>query len=218
MRTLIVRAIRVVGQALVGGLWRWSPSRDLLGIRTAIFADSGVAEVSFQRINSALGLIQRHHPPTFDRIRTQVRGILGFGTEHYRLAHWDNAARLCVVTVHYLQSADTTPSHLALTLAHESMHARLSALGAKYADGRRAHLEVICAMAELALARRLPDSALHVERVQRLISNWASAGEAEWSNETMRSDELTDLRAFGVPRWLISLVSRVERFLSRRAA
>ena len=73
-------------------------------------------------------------------------------------------------------------------------------------------------MAELALARRLPDSALHVERVQRLISNWASAGEAEWSNETMRSDELTDLRAFGVPRWLISLVSRVERFLSRRAA
>ena len=199
-------------------IWRWSPHRDLHGIRAAVFGDPDLKAASFGRIDSALGLIQQHDPDTLARFRTHVRGILAFGVEHHRVAYWESDSRRCVITARYLESAETTSEDLALTLVHESMHARLFALGARYDDGRRAHVEVICAMAELAFAHRLPDAGRYIEAVERRLSRWAAAGEAEWSSETVRADQLAELRGVGLPTWLISLVNRAARFLRGGAA
>ena len=218
LRSLALSAVHLVGRAFMNAIWRWSPHRDLHAIRTAVFGDPQLAAASFGRIDSALTLIEHCDPAAFARIRAHVRGILAFGIEHHRVAYWENSAGLCVITTRYLEAPDTTLEDLALTLVHESMHARLFALGARYDDGRRAHAEVICAMAELAFAHRLRDAAPYVERVERRLSRWASAGETEWSRETMRADQLAELRGAGLPTWLISLVNRAERFLRGRAA
>lgn len=109
-------------------------SRDLHGIRTALAGDPDLTAASFTLIDSALSLIERHDPATFARIRAHVRGILAFGSEHHRLAHWKHAGSFCVIPTRYLESGDTTPEDLALTLAHESMHACLDSLGAPTAD------------------------------------------------------------------------------------
>jgi len=77
---------------------------------------------------------------------------------------------------------------------------------------------LICAMAELAFAHRLPDAGRYIEAVERRLSRWAAAGEAEWSSETVRADQLAELRGVGLPTRLISLVNRAARFLRGRAA
>ena len=218
LRRLVLGTVHFVGRAFMEAIWRWSPHRDLHGIRAAVFGDPDLEAASFGRIDSALGLIEHHDPATFARFRTHVRGILAFGIERHRVAYWENDAGRCVITARYLQSADTTPEDLALTLVHESMHARLFALGARYDDGRRAHAEVICAMAELAFAHRLPNAARYVEPVERRLSRWASAGETEWSRETVRADQLAELRGVGLPTWLVSLINRAARFIRGRAA
>jgi len=218
VRHLLANTLDLVGRKLLTGIWRWSPRRDLRGIRTAVLGDPDLTQASFDRIDSALSLIEQRDPATFRRIRTHVRGILAFGDEHHRAAYWQNDTGLCVITTRYLESAETSTEDLAFTLAHESMHALLFALGARYDDGRRAYVEVICAMAELAFAHRLPDAEPHVERLARRVTRWASAGERAWSRETMRAQQLGELRTVGLPAWLVAALSRLERFVRGRAA
>jgi hypothetical protein len=190
-------------------LLRWSPRRQLGDVTTILVAaDPQNRELHFQRLAAALELIKAHHPPTHERIRKHFAAIVVFGMERYKAGHWDGARKLCFITEHYLTSADTTPDRLSLTLAHESMHARLDALGAEYPDGRRAPIEVMCAMAELALARRLPDGAPLIEATERRIGEWSAAGEAQWSRKTWVQHGLGHLRELGVPRWLIRALER----------
>ena len=199
-------------------IWRWSSARVLRGIRTAALADPGHVTICFRRIEDALELIERHDSTTLSRVRAHFDGILVMGAEPFRVAHWNQAARLCVITVKYLTAADTTSAHVALTLAHESMHARLCALGVKYEEGRRAVIEVLCGMAELALARRLPNEPELVMRRGARVTAWATEGESSWSEARHVNDSLAYMRQLGLPAWLVSVVGRVAGVVRRLAA
>jgi len=183
-----------------------------------VFCEGPDREACFQRIAAALILIRQHDPSTFTRIRTRFSGILVFGNERYRLAYWKHSGRLCVITVRYILSPESSPEDLALTLAHEAMHARLFDLGDEYIEGRRARIEVICAMAELALARQLPESRALVEQAEHRIQDFASTSETHWSSATARTEEFRYLREMGAPRWMLSIVDRLNRLVTKRAA
>jgi hypothetical protein len=166
-------------------------------------------------VDEALDLIERYDPGTLDDIRRHFDGILVMGTERFRLAHWNDNAELCIITEPHLDSSSTAPEGVALTLVHENMHARLCAAGVSYDDGRRAPVEVICGMAELAFARRVPYSLGLVERAERRIETWATSGEAMWSTETMREAIAQHLRATGAPPWLVRFVVWLSRVFHR---
>ena len=195
-------------------IWRLAPSRVLHRIRTTVWLAADDPEKCFSRVDEALDLIERYDPITLQSIQRLFRGICVFGDERFRAASWIPAANLCVITSRYLES-DAAAQRVALTLAHEHMHARLWALGVPYHDGRRARIEVLCAMAELALARRLPHSPGLVEHVERRIEDWSTGGEDRWSDQTMRAARLAQLREMGTPEWLMRVI---ERLIPRRAA
>ena len=180
--------------------------------------DGNRDDLYFDRVDEALDLIERYDPTTLDSIRQHFAGILVCGTERFRLAHWNDNAKLCIITEPYLAGSSSSPESVASTLVHENMHARLCAAGVPYKDGRRAHIEVICAMAELAFARRLPFGSELVQRTERRIEDWASSGEAPWSNATTRDATLDHLEATGAPRLLVRFVRRLARLFRRRAA
>ena len=194
------------------GIWRLAPSRRLHGIRTAVWAAANDPERCFDRVDEALDIIGRFDPDSFQSIRQRFRGIFVFGDERFRSAYWSDDASLCVITSRYLESPTTASEDVAATLVHENMHARLCAAGVSYPDGRRASIEVICAMSQLAFARRLPYHRDLVQRLEQRIDAWSTGGEAPWSNETMWQAKLDHLRDMGTPRWIIKIVDRVGRF------
>ncbi len=198
-------------------IWRSTHRRNLHGIRTAALTDREEAALCFRRIDEALTLLNQNDPMTLARLREYCDGILVIGTETFRLAHWDESARLCVITIPHVTSPDTSSADVALTLAHESMHARLGALGARYVDGRRAHLEVLCAMAELASARRLSEPRL-VQRTESTLTRWASEGEESWSAASRLEKGLNYLRELGVPNWIVRMTRKAHRFTAETGA
>jgi len=184
LRALFRRVGGVIYRFYMRTIWRSTHRRNLHGIRTAALTDREEAALCFRRIDEALTL---------------------------QLAHWDESARLCVITIPHVTSPNTTSADIALTLAHESMHARLGALGARYVDGRRAHIEVLCAMAELASARRLSEPRL-VQRVEATLTRWATEGEESWSDASHLEKGLSHLRELGVPNWIVRMTRKARRF------
>jgi len=207
--------LRVIDRALYRTTWRLSASRMLRRIRTAVCLDGENDDLYFDRVEEALDLVERYDPRTMDEIRRHFDGILVLGSERFRLAHWHDNARLCVITGPHLATSSTSPENVALTLVHENMHAKLCAAGLGYAEGRRAPIEVICGMAELAFARRVPYSTGLVERAEGQIERWSAGGEGPWSSETMRAATVQHLRDTGAPSWLLRFVAWLSRVLHR---
>ena len=192
-----------------------SASRTMHGIKVSVFVDNH--DHCFERLDEALDLIAQYDPTTLDRMRKFFGGILVFGVERYRRAHWNDTSRLCVLTETYVRSS-ARPEDLALTLVHELMHARLHRAGVEYREGRRAAIEVLCAMAELAFARRVAMNPSLAEDRGRRIEEWSTGGETMWSSATMRDAQFEHLRELGTPRWIVIALDRVSRFIRGRAA
>jgi len=209
---------RFVDASIVRFTWRFSPARVLHRIRVAICLADAREDLYFDRVDEALDLIARFAPATLDEIRHRFTGILVFGTERFRLAHWNNNAKLCIITGPHLANSAAAPEEVAMTLVHESMHARLSGAGVSYREGRRAPIEVICAMAELAFARRVPNLTPLVRACEQRIERWSLGGEETWSNQARRDNTLEHIRKSGVPGWLVTVLDRISRVFYRRAA
>ncbi len=190
-------------------------------MRTAVWRGPAHPDRGFAQLDTALALIDQFYTGGVTALRQLVHGVLVFGMEGHRLAYWNSRTRRCVLTESYVASADTTSESIALTLVHEAMHARLAALGERYRDGRRAHVEVLCGMAELAFARRLPSHDQLVAQAIYQIEKWA-ASEEQFASQTVYEAHVRYLRSMakevGVPQWVVSAVLTVKRALSRRAA
>jgi len=159
-------------------------------------------------IEGALDLIQRHSPAALDRIHSHFHGILVVGGLRHRRGHLDRHARLCVLAGQHMIDPVGSSEEVALTLVHEDMHALLHELGIPSGPRSRANAEVVCSLAELALARRLPAARHLVESLHSTIDDWAS----EWRSHsadvdsTYRADSLEDLRLAGAPPWLVRAI------------
>ncbi len=114
------------------------------------------------RLDEALGLIARHTPHHFRRLRRDFDRVL---VQRYacRGAYLPEA-HTCLVELTFLGNQDFSASQIAATILHEAMHARLHRLGFPLAMRDRARQERFCRRAEIEFGRAVPDGATIVER------------------------------------------------------
>lgn len=92
-----------------------------------------------------------------------------------------------------------------MTLVHEATHARLHRAGVRYTHDLRERIEAICLKAEIDFGRRLPGAEQLVAEAQTALeTRW-------WEAPSQQQREIGQLRALGVPGWLLRWGRSVAR-------
>jgi hypothetical protein len=169
------------------------------------------------RIESALLLMKQHSPLHYARLLCDLDRIWIYLLPH-AAAEYHASINACVIDKRYIANLDTSVEQLASTILHEATHARLDRCGIRYEEARRTRIEAICCRRELALATRLPDSALLQEDVvQRL--NWCQANPDYFSDANFRElrthGEIEMLRHVGIPDRLIRVMPAIKSLIGR---
>lgn len=176
---------------------RISPRTRVLGVELVDLSGSESTSIFFHKVGAALQLILHYDARRLRIVQRDLRGIvlIAGGGEFYH-----QGLKAYVMDVPNLQVR--TISQLALAIVHEATHARLDRAGIKYSTRLRARIERVCCAAELAMAGKLPDAKDLIDRIHRkLVTPW-------WTGDAMRERRLNQLRAHGVPQWLIRLYER----------
>ena len=120
--------------------------------------DISDAEV-LERLDEALGLIERHQPIRF---RHLVRDIRAIRIERYACrGAFIPRERTVITELTFLARRDITAAPVASSILHEGVHARVEAFATRVLGGRSsewsmAREERLCRRAELAFGRSLP--------------------------------------------------------------
>ena len=94
-------------------------------------------------------------------------------------------------------------AQIAMRIVHEATHARIDQNGLRYTASRRGRIEARCVSEEIAFAQRLPNSdSLVAHARQKLSTPW-------WTESDLHERRLEQLRAYGWPRWLTTVYSRI---------
>ena len=121
-----------------------------------------------EAIAAALQLVATHDHrwlPHFDR---RVRRII---IANRGQPMWIPSLGAILLRAEYVTTAPA--ESLALTLVHETMHARLWRLGIHYPAPLRRRIEEICTGAEVEFAKRLPNAERYIEISRaKLVSEW----------------------------------------------
>lgn len=169
------------------------------------------AEELRTKIAAALKLIEAHSPKGYVRVRRFIPRILIFGGHGYT-AVYVSELRLCDVCRHYALAETTTPPRLAMTLVHEATHGYLESRGLVYEEDRREQIEGVCIRTEIALARRLPESAELVAEAEALLTIPSDY----WKGEAFFQRDIEQLRKLGAPRWVVSFLEKRQARLAQR--
>jgi hypothetical protein len=195
-------------RGLRGG-WRASPRRllahvvILLSPRTLV----GGFEVSaingdftpqlLHQLQATVDLIGTRAPRVLARMQRDVKRILivaSGGPEYWPFADG------FILNQRFTTESDV--EFIALTMVHESAHARLWRQGIPYTSSLRERIERICVRQELQFAQHLPDSDDYSAYVTRKLSSpW-------WTDEAV-SLRRAHAREAMWPRWLVRLHARV---------
>src|SRR5947209_10993229 len=161
----------------------------------------------FDRLDSALGLIERYQPSHFRRMhrdfsRIQVRRFPCRG------AYFPDT-RICLVELTFVVNPEFTPTQVAATILHEAMHARLDNAGVKHESTSAAKHERFCRRAEVEFGMVAPDGGPVVERA---LASLASADEEvapaiDWELAGRRVNEV-DVAALDAPEWMHRAIAR----------
>lgn len=174
-----------------------SADETLCGVEVRVFESQATARVLFQKTRAALELISAVDAVRIHKIRRDLKGILF--TSSGGAAFFPHL-RICRIGLAY--AARVSALELAMTIVHESTHARLFRVGRGYAVHERELVEKVCVHAEVAFARRYPDSGVLIDQsLTRLGMEW-------WKPEAMVTEERKQLARLGWPEWLVRLVSR----------
>lgn len=131
-------------------------------------ADADVLE----RLDEALGLIERHQPIRF---RHLVRDIRAIRVERYACrGAFIPSERTVITELTFLARRDITAAPVASSILHEGVHARVEAFATRVLGGRggawsMAREERLCRRAELTFGRSLPGD-LGAPVVERAIA------------------------------------------------
>lgn len=130
--------------------------------------DIATADV-LERLDEALGLIERHQPWRLRHLRRDLRqiSVVRFPCRGAYLP----AERTCITELTFLARRDITAAPVASSIVHEGMHARAHRMGVR-ADRDIAHEERICRRAELAFGLALPPE-LGAPVVERALASLA---------------------------------------------
>jgi hypothetical protein len=177
-----------------------------------LLPEAGELEAAHRNISSALALIAEHDPRRLRRLRRDLKRIW-VGSTHNRgeyIADLD----ACLLKLDYATSAAASPEEIALTIAHEGMHARLEHAGVGYAEHERERVERVCVQAELDLAARLPAGKALAETARRRLE----LGPEMWSDQAFAERKDRALRQFGWAGRFGGLIGRTLAALERAVA
>ncbi len=151
---------------------------------------------TLERLDEALGLIERWQPWRFAHLRRDV-GAIHVVRWPCRGA-WLPGQRACVTELTFLARRDISAAPVAASILHEGVHARIDRIGVRPASRDGAREERICRRAELAFGRALP-AALGAPVIERAEQSLALADEdvapvIDWAEARRQQDEI-DARA-----------------------
>jgi hypothetical protein len=143
------------------------------------------------RLDAALGLLERHARPRYQMLQRDIQRVWVTGIPSQGAFIADRA--MCVLDFDFVTTEVTRPEEVALTLIHEGTHARLRRAGFGYDARIRPRIERLCIGSELVVARRLPGAAdLADDASQRLA--W---DDDTWSAESIRGRHIDALQELG---------------------
>ena len=115
-----------------------------------------------QRLDAALGLIERHAPRRYRRLHQDLAGIV---VKRFacRGAFFPET-RECLVELTFTVNPRHALPEIAASIVHEATHARVAAMCGSLAMEQRPREERLCRRAELEFGRALPDGEVVVQR------------------------------------------------------
>lgn len=139
-------------------------TRTIRGVRVSVSntrADIETRRV-FDRLDGALGVIERYQPHRLRRFRRDVAGIV---VKRFpcRAAFFGDT-RLCLIELTFAGGGQFSDAQVAASIVHEGVHARLLTMGISGHPGCEAREERLCRQAELELGLAVPDGQPVVER------------------------------------------------------
>ena len=116
----------------------------------------------FQKLDGALGVIERYQPHRLRRFRHDVRGII---VKRFACrAAFFGTTRECLIELTFAGEGKFSDAQVAASIVHEGVHARLLTMGLSGHHGCEAREERLCRQAELELGMAVPDGQAVIER------------------------------------------------------
>lgn len=139
-------------------------TRTIRGVSVAVYNTRPDIETSrvFERLDGALGVIERYQPHRLRRFRRDVAGIV-VRRFPCRAAFFGDT-RQCLIELTFAGGGQFSDAQVAASIVHEGVHARLLTMGLAGHPGCEAREERLCRKAELELGRAVPDGQAVVER------------------------------------------------------
>src|SRR5688572_19218511 len=139
-------------------------TRTIRGVPVAVYNTRPDIETSrvFERLDGALGVIERYQPHRLRRFRRDVRGIV---VKRFACrAAFFGDTRECLIELTFAGEGKFSNAQVAASIVHEGVHARLLAMGLAGRPGCEAREERLCRKAELELGMAVPDGQPVIER------------------------------------------------------
>jgi len=143
-----------------------------------------------ERLDEALGLIERFQPWRLRHLRRDVRAIhvVRFPCRGAFIPD----ERVCVTELTFLARRDISAAPVASSILHEGLHARVDGMGVRRAGRDRAREERLCRRGELEFGLALPAS-LGAPVVERALASLAldDSGVApaiDWAEAARRTE------------------------------
>lgn len=106
-------------------------------------------ELSVERIEDALKVLEAVAPWRVRRLARDVRRLLAFPTgRHQADGTYIHLYRLCLLNPPYIGRADVGPLEVAQLIVHEATHARIRGRGIRMSRKNRQRIEAVCRRAE----------------------------------------------------------------------
>ncbi|HEX6049893.1 MAG TPA: hypothetical protein VFZ21_11520 [Gemmatimonadaceae bacterium] len=139
-------------------------TRTIRGVRVSVYNTRADIETHrvFERLDGALGVIERYQPHRLRRFRRDVAGIV---VKRFpcRAAFFGDT-RVCLIELTFAGAGQFSDAQVAASIVHEGVHARLLTMGLSGHPGCEAREERLCRKAELELGLAVPDGQAVVER------------------------------------------------------
>ena len=122
----------------------------------------------FEKLDGALGVIERYQPHRLRRFRHDVRGII---VKRFACrAAFFGETRECLIELTFAGEGKFSDAQVAASIVHEGVHARLLTMGLSGHPGCQAREERLCRNAELELGLAVPDGQAVIERAMASLS------------------------------------------------
>jgi hypothetical protein len=122
----------------------------------------------FQKLDGALGVIERYQPHRLRRFRRDVSGII---VKRFACrAAFFGDTRQCLIELTFAGEGRFSDAQVAASIVHEGVHARLHTMGLAAHPGCPAPQARLCRKAELELGLAVPNGEAVVERALASLS------------------------------------------------